>query len=38
MPDFWLEVSMPPKGPATGQLDRGFLFANTEFVLISAFF
>jgi hypothetical protein len=25
MPDCWLEVSLHPKGPATGQLDQGFL-------------
>jgi hypothetical protein len=24
MPDCWLEVSLHPKGPATGQLDQGF--------------
>jgi hypothetical protein len=24
--DCWLEVSLPPKGPATGQVDQGFLW------------
>jgi hypothetical protein len=24
MPDCWLEVSLHPDGPATGQLDQGF--------------
>jgi hypothetical protein len=24
MPDCWLEVSLHPEGPATGQLDEGF--------------
>jgi hypothetical protein len=24
MPDCWLEVSMHPEGPSTGQLDQGF--------------
>jgi hypothetical protein len=24
MPDCWLEVSMHPEGPATGQPDQGF--------------
>jgi hypothetical protein len=24
MPDCWLEVSLHPVGPATGQLDQGF--------------
>jgi hypothetical protein len=23
-PDFWLEVSLHPEGPASGQLDQGF--------------
>jgi hypothetical protein len=30
MPDCWLEVSLHPEGPATGQLDQGF--ANAELV------
>jgi hypothetical protein len=32
MPDCWLEVSLHPEGPATGQLDQGFLGprANAE--------
>jgi hypothetical protein len=25
MPDCWLEVSLHPEGPATSQLDQGFL-------------
>jgi hypothetical protein len=25
MPDCWLEVSLHPEGPVTGQLDQGFL-------------
>jgi hypothetical protein len=24
MPDYWLEVSLHPEGPATGQLDKVF--------------
>jgi hypothetical protein len=24
MPDCWLEVSLHPEGPVTGQLDQGF--------------
>jgi hypothetical protein len=24
MPDYWLEVSLHPEGPAFGQLDQGF--------------
>jgi hypothetical protein len=24
MPDYWLEVSLYPEGPATGQFDQGF--------------
>jgi hypothetical protein len=24
MPDCWLEVTLPPEGPVTGQLGRGF--------------
>jgi hypothetical protein len=24
MPDCWLEVSLHPEGPATGQFDQGF--------------
>jgi hypothetical protein len=26
MPDYWLEVSLHPEGPATSQLDQGFLW------------
>jgi hypothetical protein len=34
MPDLWLQVSLHPEGPVTGQLSRGFLCprANTDFV------
>jgi hypothetical protein len=24
MPDFWLEVSLHPKGPVNAELDQGF--------------
>jgi hypothetical protein len=24
MPDCWLEISLHPEGPETGQLDQGF--------------
>jgi hypothetical protein len=35
MPDCWLEVSLHPESPATGQLDLGFPYfprANAELV------
>jgi hypothetical protein len=33
MPDFWIEVSLHPEGPVTGQLDQGFpSSANAELV------
>jgi hypothetical protein len=29
MPDYWLEVSLHPEGPATGHLDQGFLWFSS---------
>jgi hypothetical protein len=34
MPDYWLEVSLHPEGPATGQLDqifRGFPWSQSKY-------